>query len=210
MFNTEYSRYYDLFNSDKPYQQEVEFVYQWMGRPTSILDVGCGTASYWQYYPKKTRLVGLDRSSTMAHGDPRIIQGDINNFKTRQRFKCATALFDVVNYVRHQDWWQNLPIQKGGYYVFDVWDTEKIFHEGFKETRKTIGEVTRIITPVHCGEKQVILKIRIQSKIEQFEEYHTMYLHTKEDLLEYCGTDFRVVEIKPTERWQTWWKLRRK
>jgi len=223
MFATSYAAYYDLFHQDKPYKQEIEFVYQWAGKPKTVLDLGCGTASYWKHYPKDTMLVGVERSMAMADPTKRIIYADITDYRTDDRFDCVTALFDVLNYIPNHDWWHRIPVRHGGYFIFDIWDKRKVDKEGFRTTRKKVENLIRTITPSSRHPlRSVDLKIQIQkvdfdhnTLTETFSkeicnEIHKMYLHSQEDILFACKNSFDVVEIKPTRRWQTWWKLRRK
>lgn len=212
MFNKEYSQYYDLFNQDKPYKKEIQFVYKWAGKPQSIFDVGCGTACYWKYYPTSTVLVGVERSISMADPEKNITYCDITRYKPGQQlFDCATALFDVVNYISRHDWWKKLPIAEGGFFIFDIWDKKKIEKEGFRETVKTAERgIQRIINPIRLDWNSVDLGIKVIDKDKTFYEKHRLYLHSHEDILAYCGREFEVVDVKETETWQRWYKLRKK
>ena len=212
MFQRNYARYYDLFNNQKPYEKEIKFVHRWAERPKSIFDIGCGTGIYWQYFPKGTTILGIDRSQEMADENRQgiVMHGDITKFKTRKRFECATALFDVLNYIPRHDWWKNIPISKGSYFIFDIWDTKKIERAGFEETVRTIGGTCRHIKPIKQTAKSVDLKIDVYDKGAIFSEVHRMYLHSHEDILKFCGKEFEVMMLKRTDTWQTWYKLRRK
>ena len=179
MFNS-YARYYDLFNQDKPYRKEIEFVFKWADKPKSIFDIGAGTGSYWKYYPKETVLVGVDKSRGMAHHSKDIAYADITTYKHgKERFDCATALFDVINYIPRHDWWKSIPVKKGGYFIFDIWDKEKVLADGFKETLKRIDGIIRKITPVKFDGQQVDLDIKIINGKKEFSERHKMYVYSQ-------------------------------
>jgi len=210
MFNSHYANYYDLFNQDKPHKKEIQFVYKWAERPKWIFDIGCGTANYWRYYPQKTHILGVDKSSAMAGNNSRIISADITEYKHLGRFDCATALFDVINYIPKHDWWKNIPIDSGGYWIFDIWNKEKVDKEGFQETFKRIGNVSRRITPLGYDGKEVSLKIEVSCGDQIFIEEHKMYVYGREDIEKFCGNEFEIVDLKPTEKWQEWYKLKRK
>jgi len=213
MFARDYARFYDLFNSDKPYQKEITFVYEWARKPQWVFDIGCGNGSYWKYYPKDTHILGIDKSRAMASGSKNIICADITRWKqngTPSLFECATALFDVLNYIPRHDWWGKIPVEKGGYFIFDIWDKEKVELEGFRKTLKVMGKAFRKITPVKYDGKSVDLKIDIWDDKVNFQELHTMYLHSEEDIERFCGQEFEVVETMPTKNWQKWFKCRRK
>lgn len=209
MFNKEYSQYYDLFNKKKPYKKEIEFVYKWAGKPKTIFDIGCGTANYWKYYPKETKLFGIDKSPAMSGETPGIVVGDVAKYKTERRFDCATALFDVLNYIPKHDWWHNIPVKKGGYYCFDIWDLEKINREGFKKTIKKVGNITRRITPVNWNEKSVDLMIDVLCEDKLFQEKHKMYLYSDADIEVFCGNEFVIIDTKQTKTWQKWYLLKK-
>lgn len=217
MFDKSYSKYYDIFNSDKPYEKEIKFVYKWANKPTSIIDIGCGTGNYWHFFPEKTpngesvQICGIEKSTQMARiADLRghVSCIDITKQKIKGNFDCATALFDVLNYMPNLDWFKNIPIKKGGYFIFDIWDKDKIGAQGFRRTSKMVADVFRLITPEPLNAKGTIgLKIEVWHGEKYFKEDHIMYLHTHEDIVEACGKYFDIVSIKPTKRWQTWYRL---
>jgi SAM-dependent methyltransferase len=212
MFNL-YSGYYDRMNSKKPYKSEMDLVYHFANLPNIILDIGCGTASYWKYLPCK--VYGIEKSQDMINKSPyknRIIQGDIQNLPDYSKFglfDCVTALFDVINYIPSQEWWKNLPLKKGGYFIFDIWDYKKITEDGFKKTVRIAGGTKRIIKPNRVGEK-VKLQITIKDGRKLIQENHTMYLYRAADIVNLCGKEFEVDKIVGTETWQTWYRLIRK
>lgn len=207
MFAEQYSKYYDLFNSKKPYKKEIEFIYKWADKPLWIFDIGCGTANYWKYYPEGTYMFGVDRSPSMANQSKHVAIADITTYKHLGRFDCATALFDVINYIPTHTWWKNLPIEQGKYFIFDIWNKKKVDKDGFKETIKTIGGITRRITPVRWDGKSVDLLINVNQKKTYFQEMHTMYLYSHADIMKFCGKEFEVIEVKDTKTWQKWYKL---
>ena len=212
MFARSYANYYDLFNSDKPYKKEVDFVYRWAGKPESILDIGCGTANYWRYYPKKTVMAGIDKSKHMIVSKG-VDFGDVTkfDFKNYMKFDCATALFDVINYIPKQDWWKRLPIKKGGSFIFDVLDSKKAEEDGFRKTLREIGGICRSITPSKRYGKSVDLLIELFDEAGKFcQEKHRLYMYSSEDIKRFCGRQFEIVEVKETKSWQTWYKCRRK
>ena len=208
-FAKNYAQYYNLFNSDKPYQKEIEFVYEWAEKPKSIFDIGSGTGSYWKFYPKETQLMGVEKSQSMIPKTQQIICADIMTYKHKGAFDCATALFDVINYIPRHDWWKNIPSDT---FIFDMWDKKKVLKDGFKETTKKIGGVTRNIVPLHWDKKRVYLRIQVYEEATErfFEEEHVMHLHSHEDIERFCGKQFKIVDVVPTRRWMTWYKLKRK
>ena len=217
MFAQTYAKYYDLMNQDKHYKKEIEFVYKWADKPLSILDIGCGTASYWKYYPTSTYIKGFERSMPMGKMStalPRkelITIGDVTTSKfSFLPFDCSTALFDVINYIPKHDWWKNLPLKKGGYFIFDIWDKEKVDKMGFRMTIKAKGGITRIINPLRYDGKSVKLNVTLSNSDFEETELHTMYVYSEKDIKKFCGKQFEIVDKKETKTWQTWLKLKRK
>ena len=211
MFQENYARHYDLFNHDKPYKKEIEFVYSWAGKPKSIFDIGAGTGSYWKYYPKGTIIFGVDKSKDMVWQSKDVVQADITKYVyTKERFDCATALFDVLNYIPKHDWWKNIPLKKGGYFIFDVWDKDKVNKDGFKKTTKVVNGITRTIYPIEGTNDSVDLNVVFGGSDQIFNELHKMYFYSMDDIKKFCGNDFEIVEVKPTKTWQVWYKCRRK
>lgn len=207
---SKYAQYYDILNSQKPYKKEIEFVYKWAGKPKTILDLGAGTASYWKYYPKETQILGVDKSQSMVRKDRQVICADITTYKHLGNFDCVTALFDVINYIPKHDWWVNIPIEKGGYFIFDIWDKKKVDAEGFQKTFKRIGTVSRVIEPISYDGKTAKLEIEVVDGAFHCEEIHTMYIYSNEDIKRFCGNEFVIDAIKPTKRWQTWYRLKKR
>lgn len=220
MFNKNYAQYYDLFNKNKPYKKEIQFVHEWAKKPKSIFDIGCGRASYWQFYPKYVQLLGIDSSRAMAHGNKDVVIADIQNYRTKKRFEAVTALFDVLNYIEHHGWWKNIPIELGGYFIFDIWDKEKVDRNGFRKTQRAIGDLIRTVYPFRL-KNRVELRIEIEEKLidstsgiellnHLCTEYHRMILHSHEDIHSYAKAGgFKIVDVKPTKKWQIWYKLRK-
>ena len=180
MFGNGYSKYYDLLNQDKPYKKEIEFIYKWAGKPKWIFDIGCGRADYWKFYPRKCVVFGIDKSSAMAKGNKNIIHGDITKYKynSKKYFlpDCATAIFDVLNYIPEHSWWPKIPVKKGGHWVFDIWDKEKVDRDGFRRTTRQVGNLTRTIIPLGYDGKRVMLRIEVFDGKDTHREDHEMFV----------------------------------
>lgn len=207
-----YAKFYDQIYKDKPYKQEIEFVYNWAGKPKSILDIGAGTANYWKYYPKGTKIIGVEKSFEMiARSKNRfdIIEGAAENTLVFGVYDCVTAIFDVINYIPCHEWWKNLPLKKSGYFIFDIWNKRKVDQEGFKQTIKSIGGIIRIINPLSYDGKKAKLNVTIANKDFEEVELHTLYIYSEADIERFCGKKFEIVDKKETKTWQTWWKLKR-
>ena len=215
VFDKVYSQYYEIFNQDKPYKKEIEFVYRLAGKPKSIYDIGCGTANYWGFFPKNVFISGVEKSRDMglkSKFHEKIAFGyDVTELipHALEKYDLATALFDVINYIQKHYWWKTLPIKKDGFFVFDIWDKEKVDKDGFRETFKRIGNVSRRITPSGYDGKSVSLKIEVFDGDKTFSEIHKMYVYSQQDIEKFCGDEFEIVEVKETKTWQHWFKLRK-
>lgn len=202
----EYAKYYDKIYKDKPYKKEIEFVYNWANKPKSILDLGCGTASYWKYYPKETLMLGIEQSKEMKKQSKyayKIALADFTKLNMKSYFKnidCVTALFDVVNYTKSLNWIKKLPLKKDGVFIFDMWEYDKVIEDGFS-FKKTNGRTI-------YGEREG-REVNMYISINGVAEEHKMYLHSREDLINACGNKFLIESVGPTKTWQTWYKLRK-
>jgi SAM-dependent methyltransferase len=229
----DYAKYYDVINRDKPYKKECKFIYKWADKPKSILDIGCGTANYWQYFP--IRPIGIEKSKEMiaqSKYQKCIIQADILNMSsistmpcnraempfsdtnsqktTPTTFDCVIALFDVMNYLPSHDWWKSLPLKKGGYFIFDIWDSNKVKKDGFSDSTKIVNGIEREIYPWKQSKKAVFLIIFGQKDRPLFSpEIHLMFIYSAKDIQKFCGKEFHIEHVIPTKTWQTWYKLRR-
>jgi SAM-dependent methyltransferase len=207
-----YADYYDLINKDKDYKKECKFIYDWAGKPQSILDIGCGTASYWRFLP--CNKLGIEQSPQMIANSPykeSIIQSRIHEYpalKYLNKVDCVTAIWDVLNFIPKHDWWAKLPLPKGGCFVFDIWDKDKIEQDGFRTTTKQRGDVLRIIIPERRGNK-VRLNVIVQTDTVAHAESHIMYLYSHADIEKFCGKHYKIEDTKATKTWQKWYLLRR-
>lgn len=210
MFAEPYARHYDELYQRKPYKDEINFVYELAGQPRQILDLGCGSANYWKYFPFGTRMTGIELSSDMiaqSQYKPLILKGDVTkfNYELFEPFDCATALFDVMNYVPEIEWIDRLPLKRGGSLVFDVLMPGK---ERFKKTILKVGELKRTIKPIEQTNKKVSLQVTLEDNGNSHTETHDLYLWAKSDFE--ALHNFEVKDIISTETWQTWCKLRKK
>jgi SAM-dependent methyltransferase len=219
MFAKLYARYYDQVYQKKRYKDEIAFVYKWAERPKTVLDIGCGTASYWQYFPRDVELTGVEQSVDMIKQSKHknnIIYDDVRKTMISASlfpatYDCAIALFDVINYIPEHTWWQDLPIKKGGYLIFDVWDKKKVDRDGFRLTIQRTEGICRVIKPLSYDFITARLEIWLGAGKEESTEIHTMYVHDEKDIAYFAGKHFEIVDKKSanTKTWQTFYKLRR-
>ena len=216
MFKKNYARYYEVFNESKPYKREAKFVYDWAGKPKSILDIGCGTANYWKHFTDDDiRIMGFEKSEAMIakseHKD-KIVCGDVQTdiIGSKHKYDTVTALFDVLNYMPTHNWWKKLPLKQGGFFIFDIWDNDKVQEDGFSETKKMVRGVYRKITPIVSDGKYVDLNVHFTDWEITFQEIHRMYIYSDKDIEMFCGNEFKIVDTKKTKTWQKFYKLIKK
>ena len=116
----------------------------------------------------------------------------------------------MINYIPTQKWWKDLPLAKGDHFIFDILDKKKVDKEGFTHTQKFLGDIGREIFPESYDGKEAKLAIYFYANNGIYLEHHTLYMYSIDDIKKFCGKDFEIVDIKPTEKWQTWYKLVKK
>lgn len=216
MFSRHYAKYYEVLNREKKYESEISWVCDWVKNTDRILDIGCGTANYWKFFPKGSDVVGIERSSEMVReaGPGKYIYNfDIEKMALNPMvdFNLVTALFEVVNYIPTHSWWKDLPLKPRGSFIFDVWDKEKVDRDGFRKTDRKVGDVRRVIFPIKYDGHEVRLRILLFGPGFVDTEVHKMYLFSRpeiESMAEKNG--FEISGIRETNGWQTWYKLRKK
>jgi hypothetical protein len=120
-------------------------------------------------------------------------------------------MFNVINYIQNHDWWPTIPLNQGGYFIFDILSKEKAETEGFTKTVRKIGEVERTIKPLSKEGNEISLLIKVEQEGSLLsEEIHKLYLFSESDIAGFCGNEFEIVDVKQTKTWNTWFKLKRK
>ena len=208
----------DLYAKVEPYLDFEEEVYTlhkeflrfiMVNEIDNIIDIGCGQGYFLEnLMVNKKNYFGIDLSAEQI----KVCQEKNLNAKAmplcdvKEKFDCATAIFDVLNYIPKSDLENFIKdtynvLNDGGYFVFDV---NSYF--GFEEVAQgciTIDLEDRFIAiDANFDEKklQTDLTLFTQSDNGTFikesdsiiQEYHNKdYL---EELLEKCG--FEVNEVK--------------
>lgn len=141
-----YAAYYDLFNSDKDYAAESEYIAELIRRhtpdATQLLELGCGTGAHAAYLIESGfSVTGLDLSERMLdaahrrrHGLPEhlaaklyLLHGDVRSVALETRFDAVIALFHVASYqTTDADLAALLDaaarhLPPGGLFLFDFW-----------------------------------------------------------------------------------------
>ena len=143
---SEYGEYYDLFNSGKKYDQEVEYIIglfdNHSNKINKVLEFGCGTGGHaFALAERQIAVTGIDQSDEMiALADKKKQQytkncdvkvhfqkGDIRNCDLNEKYDAVISLFHVVSYLqKNKDLLLTLKsarkhLESGALFVFDIW-----------------------------------------------------------------------------------------
>lgn len=139
-----YSKYYDIFNEEKNYKQEADYVLnlieKYSPNSKSLLEFGCGTAMHALHFAKKYAVCGVDLSSTMLEkashtlrnnnideSRVKLICDDISKVTINEKFDVCVSLFHVMSYMSENDKifsvFKNAHkhLKKNGIFIFDCW-----------------------------------------------------------------------------------------
>ena len=211
----DYSRFYDLIYAKKPYKKEADFVYKWANKPKTILELGGGTGKHAQYWVKKARVWCVEQSKEMQTSYPGApFIGDITTFDYSKlpKMDAIFAMFNVVGYADPICYLERLPLKKGGYFIFDCWDSSVVEEEPPEYNGRTFGDITRVVYPTI---KNYFPYQRLEITIAQnnkplFSEIHIVrsyYMDEIEALAKCCG--YKIDGIKNEKGWVTWVKLKK-
>jgi len=139
-----YGEYYDIFYSDKDYEQECVFVEKvfeaYSPKPVkNILDIGCGTGGHSILLAcRGYRVTGIDASSVMIKRarkkarefgtDLKFHHRDIRNFDLKTKYDASISMFAVIDYLTETDdiltAMKNIRrhLKPDSLFVFDFWN----------------------------------------------------------------------------------------
>ncbi len=218
----QYAKYYDLIYANKPYQKEADFVYKWAKQPKTIISLGCGTGKHEQYWCKNNcKIIGIDGSKEMLkraykHFNIKYLNKQIDyQLEKLPLADCIVAMFNVLGYVLLEDCIQYLPIKKGGYFIFDVWDASKFKKQPPKIMIKRFNLKYRIAVPRQISKRLIKINYFIvdetpeEDVLDSFES-HYVEGYFKKDIQDLCKEHgYKIVAIKPTKKWTVWYKLQK-
>jgi ubiquinone/menaquinone biosynthesis C-methylase UbiE len=170
------ARYYDALNGWKSYRGESELLERiarryGRSRPTTWLDVACGTGRHLEYLQRAHRVMGLDASPEMLRiarrrlpGVP-LVRGDMRSFRLRRRFDVVSCLFSAIghlsspgdvrstfeNFARH--------LNPGGIAIVEPWLAPSAFRASSVHVRMhegPEGTVVRLAYSSRRGRRSVV------------------------------------------------------
>lgn len=231
----QYANLYDIFYQEKDYRKESQYVLDLIRKhlgkkPTSILDLGCGTGGHALIWASKGISVsGIDRSPQMLAFAKekaiskkllvRLIQGDVRRFNLKKKFDAVTSMFAVMSYLPAQkDLISSLRcirkhLKPGGVFIFDAWFGPGVLTdppgERVKSFYKDGLEILRTVKSVHRVNEQLvevhydILVIEKEKVLQRVKEVHHMHYFFPQEVINLAGaTGFKVVEQHPFLRKQ--------
>ena len=179
--------------------------------PNSLIDIGCGQGAFLDIIQSNLLdSFGIDLSSYQIDIalKKNLNVKCINLCKVDKKYDCATAIFDVINYIPKKnirDFFKctNKILNKNGYFIFDIntlYGFEEVAQGSLNINLKdkfiaidAIYESKTLQTNITLFSKKDKLYIKENETIKQF--YHTKKFLTKE--LELCGFDIEsVLEFK--------------
>ncbi len=217
---SDYAKFYSLLYATKDYKKEANFVYNWADKPKTILDIGCGTGRHiYHLAPRVEQIIGTDASLemlTLAYLHTKKFHNVRYIFnKTDKRLMdlpivdCAIALFNVMGYCLLEQSLPYLPLLKGGYCIFDIWDASKFKKYPPVVKVKHFDTGYRVAVPEQISDRLMKIDyIIVENKEVKVFERHFVQGYFKEDIEKLCELHkFKIVDTKSTSSWQIWYKL---
>jgi len=203
-----YARYYDLLYKDKDYKVEVDFIdgllKKFGNAPTSILELGCGTAKHALILASKGySIIGIDQSEEMLkaatirrqneypNARVELIQGDACSVRIGKTVDAVISLFHVISYQTKNEELVNTfktaaeHLTPGGVFLFDCWYGPTVLTDPpvvrVKRMENNEISVVRIAEPIVYPNENVvnvnytiIIKDKKSGSIEELQETHKM------------------------------------
>ena len=144
--------------------------------PNTILDIGCGQGAFLEHLKfNGVEAFGIDLSVEQIKicKNKGLNVASIPLEQVKEKFDCATAIFDVINYIPKQELetfftQANVVLNQGGYFIFDV---NSLF--GFEEVAQ--GSLT-----LNLEDKFIAIDATFEN--EQLQTDITLFSQTKGDM----------------------------
>jgi len=196
-----YSEYYNLLYADKPYEREVAYIRDVLGRfglkNGNLLEFGCGTGRHGRLLGNcGFSVMGVEQSSSMLAMSENTdsfcaVRGNLLEIDFKRSFDGVLALFHVFSYqVSDTDSNRffrqaNLHTKTGGLLLLDFWYTPAVLSIGCSVRVKEINNgsihVLRLAEPLSFpNENRIDVKYTIfttsveTGKISRLTEIHSM------------------------------------
>lgn len=199
-----YSELYNVFNSEKDYKTEIEFITEIINKNLNktkldILDLGCGTGIHSKLLSDMGHnVVGVDISEGMieiakknSSKNEEYFIHDIVDFRLKKKFDVVLSLFHVFSYQVNNEnisgFFKTIKchLKDNGIAIFDYWHTSAVMsiipsnRVSRKENHST--KYIRICEPEILPKKNIvnvnyefIIIDKLTSKADVFYEVHPM------------------------------------
>ena len=124
---------YSIVEEELGFSEEIQelynFYYEFANNQNtpSLIDIGCGQGDFLKKFSSKIYTLGVDLSNEQI----KVCQSKGLNAKCidikdiNEKFQIATAIFDVINYIKADDLHSffkhtNKLLELGGYFLFDI------------------------------------------------------------------------------------------
>ena len=204
-FEKEYSNIYDFLYTQKNYIKEFllikKIIKDNLSKPSSLIDLGCGTGKYSNLLTKlKLNVVGVDRSKEMLKIAKKkfyknkkltFVNSNINKINLKKKFDIISALFHILSYqtstTNINSFFKNAHshLKQNGILIFDFWFKDGVLklqtpvrvrefnNNSYKIVRVTISKWFKKIDQISDIHNLVVLNKK-NKKISKFSETHKM------------------------------------
>ena len=225
VYGEKYAKYYDLFNSQKDYSLESDFLDQVFKKytkkkVTTILDLGCGTGVHdIKLAQGGYHVTGLDLSPEMIKlansrktGKNEFFIGDMSNFSMNNNFDACICMFSALGYLTKnrqiESFFSSIKkhLNKGGLIVIECWNGLGVLRNlpTSRVKEVTSGDTTIIRTSfpeMHYFNHicKVVFDVRIFNKgklSDNYKEEHKVRFFFPKEIIKYAeDAGFEILEI---------------
>ena len=204
-FNKNYVRVYDILYNKKNYNKEFylikKIIKKYLNKPTSLLDLGCGTGQYSNLMTSlKLDVTGVDSSLSMlkiakkrykSNKKLKFIKSKIEKINLKKKFDIISALFHILSYQTSKNkinkffFNSKQHLKKNGILIFDFWYKDGVINlqtplrirevenNFYKVVRLTVSKWYKKDDQIFDVHRLVIMNKK-NKKITQFQETHRM------------------------------------
>ena len=204
-FEKDYSNFYDLLYKNKKYKKEFDLIKKTLKRytskPSSLLDLGCGTGKYSNLMTSlNLKVVGVDRSNNMLkiakqkyskNKKLTFVKSSIEKINLKKKFDIISALFHILSYQTSSKQIDKFFINsykhlnKNGILVFDFWYRNGVYNlqsplrvrivenKIYRIIRITVSKWYKKINQIFDNHSLLIINKK-KNKTFNFQETHKM------------------------------------
>ncbi|MDO8528993.1 MAG: class I SAM-dependent methyltransferase [Nanoarchaeota archaeon] len=225
-FEGSYARYYDLFNKNKDYKKEIDFLEQVFKKfnlkNKKVLDLGCGTGLHEKELSDRIyEMTGLDLSPDMIEiakektPNVKFVVGDMSNFELNEKFDSIICMFSAIGYLTENKQIENFfkcvkrHLNPNGLLIIDCWNGLGVMHElptsrekivevkGLKIVRRSFPDLD---VKNHINNVKFEVEIfKNDNLIKKYEEIHKVRFFFPKELEKYMNDEeFELIHLCPS------------